>query len=107
MVPKEYAGSNITLFLPSLKTLRSNKKSKVDAWWGIKKLADDISVSLMKSKPVEDPVQISVEKDNISFGIGANIEITEQEANYLKKIRDLLGGGKMVITKGDLRIEVE
>jgi hypothetical protein len=50
---------------------------------------------------VETPEGITV------GGIGADIQITEKEAEHLKKIKDILGGGKMVIQKGDLRIEVE
>ena len=50
---------------------------------------------------VETPEGITVGSD------GCQINITEQEAEHLKKIKDLLGGGKMIITKGDVRIEVE
>lgn len=57
----------------------------------------------------EDEVQTYVETpEGITVGgIGAMIEITPEEAEHLRKIRDILGGGKMVIQKGDLRIEVE
>jgi hypothetical protein len=52
-------------------------------------------------KYIETPEGITV------GGIGADIQITEEEANHLKRIKEILGGGKMVITKGDLKIEVE
>lgn len=57
----------------------------------------------------EEPMHMHVETpEGITVGgLGAMIKITEKEAEHLKKIRDILGGGKMVITKGDLRIEVE
>lgn len=60
------------------------------------------------AKVEEEPTETFVEKDGVTIGkAGVNIEITEEEAKYLKRIKDLLGGGKMVITKGDLRIETE
>ena len=53
------------------------------------------------STHVETPEGITVGPD------GCQINITEAEADHLKKIKEILGGGKMVITKGDIRIEVE
>jgi hypothetical protein len=70
-----------------------------------KELSDEISALRKKE---EDPVEMYVEKEGVTVGkTRSNIEITEQEAEYLKRIRDLLDGGKMVITKGDYKIEVE
>ena len=36
-----------------------------------------------------------------------DIVLTPEEAQHLKNIKDLLGGGTMVITKGDMKIEVK
>jgi len=85
--------------LPAIKDIKSGEL-KTEAWEVLK----DVAKLIVDG---ETPVETFVEKDNISVGIGADIEITEKDAEYLKKIRDLLGGGKMVITKGELRIEVE
>lgn len=64
-------------------------------------------VSLLPAE--KDEIQQFVETpEGITVGgLGANIQITEKEAEHLKRIKDILGGGKMVIQKGDLRIEVE
>lgn len=52
--------------------------------------------------------EIFVEVEDKKIGkINSDILITEEEARYLKQIRNLLGCGKMVITKGDIRIEIE
>jgi len=85
--------------MPSVKSINRECELKKEAWSILQVVANLIAEG-------EIPITKSVEKDNVSFGIGADIEITEQDANHLKKIRDLLGGGKMVITKGKLRIEV-
>ncbi len=61
------------------------------------------------SRPtIKEKTKVAVETvEGITVGgIGADIEITPDEARHLKEIKDLLGGGKMIITKGDLRIEI-
>jgi hypothetical protein len=57
---------------------------------------------------VETPTASHVElEDGTTAGkIGTDIQITEQEAEYLKRLKELLGGGKIVVTKGDVKIEV-
>ena len=67
----------------------------------IKEMCLEKSVENKQTEHVETDTGIKVGRS------GFDINITEQEAEYLKKIRDLLGGGKIVITKGDLKIEVE
>lgn len=50
-----------------------------------------------------------VEKNNVKLGNSdiVDIKITEKEADYLNKIKNLLGGSKIILTKGDIKIEVE
>ena len=76
----------------------------------IKEMAPELDKVILSTvaKANEEPIETFVEKDGVTIGqAGVDIEITEAEAKYLKRIKDLLGGGKMVVTKGDLRIEVE
>ena len=50
-----------------------------------------------------------IEKNKIKLGNTSicDIKITEKEAEYLKKIKDLLDGSKIIITKGDLKLEIQ
>jgi hypothetical protein len=63
---------------------------------------------LSEPEKVKEKIKLAVEtKEKITVGsIGCDIIITETEASHLKKIKDILGGGKIVITKGELRIEI-
>ena len=77
-------------------TYKTETMNILNALWQKIKLEDKSS----HTTAVETPEGITV------GGLGADIIITEKEAEHLKKVKDLLGGGKMVITKGNLRIEV-
>jgi len=85
--------------LPDHEGFMANKKILLDT---LELLAKNLN------GPEELVVQACVETpEKVSVGLtGCDINITEAEAIHLKRIRDILGGGKMVITKGDLRIEV-
>lgn len=91
----------LDLMLPSSDDYVSNRQETKDL------LANAIKEILKAEK--EEPTSTYVETPKgITVGTdGCQINITEQEAEHLKKIKDILGGGRMVITKGDLRIEVE
>jgi len=67
---------------------------------------DDI-IENFSHKNEEDKMYVEAPNGITVGGAGADIQITEEEAIHLKKIKDILGGGKIVIQKGDLRIEVE
>lgn len=72
---------------------------------------DQLVLDLLSKEEHEDEnpkVESCIEKNEIKFGLtSGDILITEEEATHLKKIKDIIGGGKMIITKGDLRIEIE
>jgi hypothetical protein len=100
------AGVNKVVKLPGLPMLIKNEKNihtRQITFNTITQLVSELQ------QPEEPPTEAFIETPaGIKVGrAGLDINITAEEANYLKQIRDLLGGGKMVITKGDLRIEVE
>jgi len=98
--------------LPSLKSMlpedKFHKQNKLIAFDTLKEVASFLLDSSETTKD-EEPTQAYVEtKERLTVGAGGfDFNMTEDEANHIKKIRDILGGGKMIITKGDLRIEVE
>lgn len=42
-----------------------------------------------------------------TVGLNANIKITTEEAEYLKTIKEIVGGGTVVIKNGDTEIRIE
>ena len=59
-----------------------------------------------QEKKVEPETSAHIEKDGISIGTkGTDIVIPRELIQPLKSIKELIGGGKMIITKGDIRIE--
>lgn len=97
---KEIEAKHVFL-LPAIKELKKDrKKSLVKLLEVIKEIREIEN---------EKAVEIHVEReDRITIGKEAcDINITAAEAEYLKTLKALLGGSKMVIMKGDIRIEVE
>ena len=96
---------------PPLKELTTGR-DKVEKKKEVVKIIDEFIEYLIIPRPTESIIEESkvetvIEKDNITFGLtSGDILITEDEAKHLKKIKDILGGGKMIITKGELRIEI-
>lgn len=98
--------------LESLLTNKENKESRERAFEELKEIKEFIKkYSLEDHLDAEDQLAEEqdysyVEKDSVKFGDFGDINITEREAEHLKKIKDILGGGKIVIRKGDLVLEV-
>lgn len=68
----------------------------------------EVLANAIKDDVKEEPTTTHVETQGVSVGeAGTDIQVAPHEIDYLNKIKDLLGGGKVVITKGDVRIEVE
>lgn len=62
----------------------------------------------IRAKPSEAPIHAAIVKDGVSVGQeGTDIVIPEGTIRYIQQIRDLLGGGTIEITKGDLKIEIK
>jgi len=93
--------SDLKMMLPDHEGFMKHKKSTMDV------LTEAVSHLLAAKEP--EPISTHLETpEGITVGPdGCQINITEAEAIHLKNIKDILGGGKMVITKGDLKIEVE
>lgn len=91
--------------LPDIKKLHADGDEKLR-----KKAVDTLKIIGEDIKNCNEKPEIEqesyVEKDGIKFGKLQDIQITEEEAEHLKKIRELLGGGTIVIKKGDLILEV-
>ncbi len=92
--------------LPDIK-LMVGGQYKREAWDQVQSAAIIISDRLAQIEAPPVTKVVETEEEITVGGIGADIQMTLEEAEHLKKIKDLLGGGKMVITKGDLKIEVE
>jgi hypothetical protein len=82
-----------------------DQDARNDAANKLKLLAEKISQ--MSTEPIV-PTTIHAETaDGVTIGPkGTDILIDEREVELVKKIRDLLNCKKIVVTKGDLRIEV-
>lgn len=98
----------MTIELPPLELLaptKENKKNKQGAYDGLKML-----VAAMKAPPDEQEVEhlCAVTDEGHTVGKeGTDVQISPQELEYAHKIKDLLGGCKMRITKGNITIEVD
>ncbi len=112
--------------LPDLKWLEDtpeNKTTRVDTFKKLKELRGKL---IKYSEQIEEPIETVVEFDpeayhameeqiahletklaaTIGIGVG-DIQLTQSELDNLLKIKKLLDGGKIVIKKGDLRIEID
>jgi hypothetical protein len=87
---------------PSIKELMESEEARKNTKEKLKKIVLDLSEDKEEvEKYIETPSGVTVGP------LGCDVLITEHEATYLKNILDILGGGKIIITKGDLKIEVE
>lgn len=68
----------------------------------IKEIAD----SIKREQELKDR-ELYVETQHKSIGLNGDIKISMEEAKYLKTIKDILGGGTIVIRKGDSEIRIE
>lgn len=105
---RSITGNDPKWMLPELSKLVANKENiaaRAAAAEQIKTIGQELKVYVEKLLAA---AQIHIETpEGITIGLAnTDIMITESEADYLKRLKDLLGGSKMVITKGDLRIEV-
>lgn len=98
---------------PDVKKLHKkpeNKEQRDIATTRIQSVIEDLAYEIIEEEVVEEEkeeTELYVEKNGTTFGKIADICITEKEAEYLRKIKDLLAGSKIVIKKGDITIEVE
>jgi hypothetical protein len=97
--------------LPDIKSLyprQENKKHREEAFVYIRQIGKEMDELCEEMKEEAAKAQKYIQLENTTIGLeNTDILISEQEAEYLKKIKDIFGGGKMTITKGDIKIEVE
>jgi len=75
---------------------------KVEANEVFKEVIETINKANSKTE-----TEVYVEHQGVTFGPGGDINITEEEAEYLKKIKDIIGGGTVTITKGNIKLKIE
>jgi hypothetical protein len=105
---KRFSNGNCNWQLPDIKKLYPNgdQKLRKEAMNILQSLANHIKQNEEDLQPKEEQ-EIYVEKNGIKFGELGQIQITEKEAEHLRNIKEILGGVKIVIKKGDITIEVE
>jgi len=95
--------------LPSLKTMRLGKKTCKDNKQLVLEQLTNIAKNIDK-KITQKPTEKYIET-NTGVKVGdskiCDIQITKQEATHLKNIKDILGGGTMIIKKGDIELEID
>lgn len=76
---------------------------KTEAFNILKEVVETIS----RAKKIQQR-ELYVETNNgTTVGLNANIKITTEEAEYLKTIKDIVGGGTIVIKYGNQEIRIE
>ena len=103
-------GPNWTLHsLDNLVQTTENRKHREETLEFLPKIGRQINLYLTELKEEKKEQKNNyIEHEGITIGLAeTDILVTESEAEYLKRIRDLFGGGKVIITKGDLKIEIE
>jgi hypothetical protein len=103
----QVTNSDLCWQLPPIGSLtdRKNEKVRQDSYNELLKIASAIYGHYSKS---DEKINSHVEtKEGVTIGLsGTDIKLTKDEIDNLLKIKELVGGGKMVITKGSIRIEV-
>jgi len=96
-----------TWTVPALKTMRINEPTREENKVTVFNVLNSI-IKEVDTQKDEEPTKIHVEKSKLKFGDNdlCDIKITEREADHLKKIRDILGGGTMIIKKGDIELKI-
>lgn len=87
--------------MPAIKKLKATKQESMEK---LKTIIKEIN-KIENEKPVQTHVELEC---GTTIGKEAcDINISEKEAEHLKTLKALLNGSKMVLVKGDIRIEVE
>jgi len=109
MANRQYSTSGSNWVLPDISKLRNipeNTSIRHEAFQKMKEIGEQLVVIAEQER---EPTNSHVEMANgVTVGkTCTDISISKEEASYLKQLKELLGGSKIVITKGDTRIEVE
>jgi uncharacterized FlaG/YvyC family protein len=86
-----------------------NKKNKKIIKKDIESFVSQLKTLYNSNKIIDNPSSSAyVEvKEGVTAGINNSIfNFTLEEVEHLKKIKELLGGGKIIFTKGDTRLEI-
>jgi hypothetical protein len=110
-MPKRYCEFESDVAVWSFPSFVDMRKSKKDSGKK-KKLVMELLESMCKVTPdntkQEQKVETYVKKEGKKVGSCGvcDIQINKKEIEYLNKIKSLLGGGTVVLRKGDMSIEV-
>ena len=100
--------NNMTIMLPALELLNpiaDNEKYRKDAYDTLKAFVFSINNNI--ESLAESTKVCAVSKEGYTIGKSdTDFQISDIEIEYAKKIRDLLGGCTIRITKGDMKIEI-
>lgn len=73
----------------------------------VNEILTEIVESLKRGEDIAQTKAHVETKDGVTVGLDANIKVTTEEAEYLRTIKELVGGGTIVIKKGDTEIRIE
>ena len=94
--------------LDDLENIPLNKKTRVETFKKLKTIGPEL---IKHYEMLQHCYQAQVElygEETVGIGEGvADIQLSQSEIDNLLKIKELLNGCKIVLTKGDIRIEVE
>jgi len=97
--------------LPELSKLEDkidNKSIRITTFKKLKEIGERLSLYILQTKQKFESHVILDSAYSVGIGEGvADIQLSQSEIDNLLKIKELLNGCKIVLTKGDIRIEVE
>lgn len=96
---EDYKDSFTVWRTKQLKELQVDNSLKRQLFSLLKVISEEIKIKQNQS--------LIVEKNNVSFGLGGEIKISEQELQYLKDLKDFLNGETIIIRKKDVEIKIE
>jgi hypothetical protein len=96
----------VTHHLERLLPSENNQQYRAEATAALRLLAEKLKEGQASTE--EEVKTYVLTKEGVTVGEkDTDIEISEKTLVYLKKIKDFLDGSKVVITKGNIRVEVE
>jgi hypothetical protein len=95
--------------LPPLSEMRKSKKKNVEKKKEVIELFETISTqeNFNKKPTVKHKAYVDMNNTKVGSSDICDIKIDKKEIEYLNKIKSFLGGGKIVLKKGNTVIEVD
>jgi hypothetical protein len=109
MAATQVANHNMAICwrMPDLDKLEPKPENKKDRASATNKLPEIARTLEAYYKQTKESWESKVEVENATVGVGVgDIQLSQSEIDNLLKIKELLGGGTIVLKKGDIKIEV-